>query len=203
MRNAMKIGALTAAATVGLMILAWVVWQASAQTTQGGLGTSPAVSVTGMPPGTEALAVQWVQVAVPGVGVMVAAVAHPSGAGPFPTVLLLHGSHGFAHEYVRLAQDLAEGGLLAMAACWFQGGGGAGARFITPISCPEASPMPNASSPEAMQAARTLPGARPDRIGLFGHSRGGEVALHYTLQVGNVQAAVRGAGHERPEGARL
>lgn len=167
------------------------------QTTQGGLGTSPIVSVAGAPPGTATLAVQWVQVAVPDMGVMLAAVARPSGAGPFPTVLLLHGSHGFAQEYVRLAQDLADGGLLAMAACWFQGGGGAGARFITPISCPEAPPMPNASSPEAMQtvgalvqAARTLLGARPDRIGLFGHSRGGAAALHYILQVGHVQAAV-------------
>ena len=167
------------------------------QTTQGGLGTSPIVSVAGAPPGTETLAVQWVQVAVPDMGVMLAAVTRPSGAGPFPTVLLLHGSHGFAQEYVRLAQDLADGGLLAIAACWFQGGGGAGARFITPISCPEAPPMPNASSPEAMQtvgslvqAARTLPGARPDRIGLIGHSRGGRAALNYILQVGNVQAAV-------------
>src|SRR5262245_14651895 len=108
----MKIGTLTATATVGLMILAWAVWQASAQPTQGGLGTSPIV--VGAPPGTEALAVQWVQVVVLGVGVMLATVAHPSGAGPFPTVLLLHGSHSFAQEYVRLAQDLADGGLLAM-----------------------------------------------------------------------------------------
>jgi dienelactone hydrolase len=130
-------------------------------------------------------------------GVMLAAVAQPSGAGPFPTVLLLHGSHGFAQEYVRLARDLADGGLLAMAACWFQGGGGAGARFITPISCPEAPPMPNASSPEAMQtvgsllqAVCTLPGTRPDQIGLFGHSRGGGAAINYLLQVGNVQAVV-------------
>src|SRR5262245_55629778 len=89
---------------------------AMTQTTQGGLGTSSTVSVAGAPPGTETLAVQWVQVAVPDMGVMLAAVARPSGAGPFPTVLLLHGSHGFAQEYVRLAQDLADGGLLAMAA---------------------------------------------------------------------------------------
>jgi len=57
--------------------------------------------------------------------------------------------------------------------------------------------MPNASSPEAMQtldalvqAARTLLGARPDRIGLFGHSRGGGPILNYILRAGNVQAAV-------------
>jgi len=163
----------------------------------GGLVTAPVVSVASPPPGTETLAVQWVQVAAPGVGIMLAAVARPAGAGPFPTVLLLHGSHGFAQEYVQLAQALAKGGLLAMAACWFQGGRGAGARFITPISGPEAPPMPDASSPEAMrtvgslvQAARTLPGAHPDRIGLFGHSRGGGAALNYSLQVGNVKAVV-------------
>ena len=47
-------------------------------TTQGDLGTSPIVTVAGAPPGTETLAVQWVQVAVPDMGVMLAAVARPS-----------------------------------------------------------------------------------------------------------------------------
>src|SRR5215470_12052868 len=41
-----------------------------------------------------------------------------------------------------------------------------------------------------VQAARTLPGARPDRIGLFGHSRGGGPILSYILGAGNVQAVV-------------
>lgn len=57
--------------------------------------------------------------------------------------------------------------------------------------------MPEASSPEALrtvdalvQAARMLPGARPDQIGLFGHSRGGGAALNYMLQMGDVQAVV-------------
>lgn len=202
----MKKGALAAAAIVGLMILAWPIWQASTQTTQGGLGVAPGVSVVGAPPGTEALPVQWVHVVVPSGGVLLAAVARPSGAGPFPAVLLLHGSHGFAHEYVRLAQDLAEGGLLAIAACWFQGGGGAGSRFITSISCSEAPAMPNPSSPEAMQtvgalvqAARLLPGVHTERIGLFGHSRGGVAALYYLLHVGDVQATVlNSSGYPRP-----
>jgi len=184
--------------TAGLLIaLASPVPQASTQTTQSDLGSQPVVSIAAAPPGTETLAVQWVKVAAPGLGVMPAAVARPRGAGPFPTVVLLHGSHGFAHEYVRLAQDLAGGGVLAVAACWFRGSVGSGARFVTPIGCPEAPPMPNASSPEAMQtldalvqAARTLLGARPDRIGLFGHSRGGGPILNYILRAGNVQAAV-------------
>ena len=195
----MKVRTCAAAPTLGLVILAWPVWQASAQTTQGAPGTSPVVSAVSAPPGTEALGVQWVHVGVPGGRVMLAAVARPSGAGPFPTVLLLHGSHGFAQEYVRLARDLAEGGLLAVAACWFQGGGGRGARFVTAIGGPEAPPMPTASSPASawvqtvqslLQAARTLPGAHPDRIGIFGHSRGGVAALNYLSQEGDVQAVV-------------
>ncbi len=101
-------------------------WQNATQTTRADLGTPPIVSAAEAPAGTETLAVQWVKVAAPGVGVMLAAVARPPGAGPFPVVLLLHGTHGFAQQYVQLAQDLARGGLLAVAACWFSGGSGAG-----------------------------------------------------------------------------
>ena len=182
-------------AAVGMLLA--LASPASSQPVQGGLGVPPVVSSADSPPGAEALTVQWVKVAVPGLGVMPAAVARPRGAGPFPTVVLLHGSHGFAHEYVRLAQDLAEGGVLAVAACWFRGSAGSGARFVTPIECPEAPPMPSASSPEAMQtldalvqAARALPGARSDRMGLFGHSRGGGPIVSYVLGAGNVQAVV-------------
>src|SRR5713226_8878316 len=92
--------------TAGLLIaLASPVPQASTQTTQSDLGSQPVVSIAAAPPGTETLAVQWVKVAAPGLGVMPAAVARPRGAGPFPTVVLLHGSHGFARQYVQLAQD--------------------------------------------------------------------------------------------------
>ena len=157
----------------------------------------PVVSAAEAPAGTESLAVQWASVTAPGLGVMLAAVARPQGAGPFPTLLLLHGSHGFALEYVQLAEAVARNGVLAVAACWFSGGGGAGSRFITPIGCPEASPMAAASGPLALQtvdalvqAASGLSDARPDRIGLFGHSRGGRAALNYILEGGAVQAVI-------------
>jgi hypothetical protein len=117
-------------------------WQRSAQTTHGGMTRPPIVSATDAPAGTEMLAVQWLKVAVPDLGVMLAAVARPSGDGPFPAVLLLHGTHGFAREYVRWAQDLARGGFLAVAACWFSGGGWAGAKFVSPpIPCPDTPPL--------------------------------------------------------------
>jgi dienelactone hydrolase len=84
------------------------------------------------PPGTESLQVQWIEIAVPDQGTMFAAVAKPSGAGPFPAVLVV-------------------GKLLA--------------------------------------AVRSLPDVRRDRIGIFGHSRGGGAALNYVLGASDVQAA--------------
>jgi carboxymethylenebutenolidase len=130
-------------------------------------------------------------------GVMRAAVARPAGTGPFPVVVLFHGSHGWAREYVQLARALADSGVIAVAPCWFAGGGGAGSGFVTPIACPDAPPMPMASSPEAMrtidalvQAARSLPGVKPGAVGLFGHSRGGGVVLNYVLGGARVGAAV-------------
>jgi dipeptidyl aminopeptidase/acylaminoacyl peptidase len=85
--------------------------------------------------------------------------------------------------------------VIAVAACWFSGAVGAGTRFINPIDCPDAPPMPMASDPSArqsvdalVQAVRTLPDVRTNRIGLFGHSRGGGAALNYSLGADNVQA---------------
>jgi dienelactone hydrolase len=189
-------GALAALAM--LLILACPVPPASSESVT---TTAPAVSPAVAPSGAEALAVQWVNVAVPDLGVVLAAVARPPGAGPFPTVIILHGTHGFAHEYVRLARDLAQGGVQAVAACWFRGRTGAGSRFITPIDCPTSPQMPGGSSPEAVRivaalvhAARTLPGADPDQIGLFGHSRGAGAVLTYILDSRSVPAAVLNSG---------
>lgn len=172
-------------------------WAGSNQTTQSSVTAPPIVTAAEPPAGTETLQLQWIKVAGPAKSVMLAAVARPKGKGPFPTVVILHGSHGFALEYVHLAQALAHEGILAVAACWFSGGGGVGASFITSIDCPDAPSRPEASSPVALQtidalvaAVRTLPGANPNRIGLFGHSRGGGAALNYLISTGNVQAAV-------------
>ena len=178
-------------------------WRGSAQTTRVS-NSPPIVSTADAPAGTEKLAVQWLRISVPDLGVMLAAVARPSGPGPFPVVVVLHGTHGFAQEYVRWAQDLARGGFLAVAPCWFSGGSESGSHAVTPpIPCPQLPPLKRDAYPEAVQyidavvtAARALPGARADRLGIVGHSRGGGEALQYLLAIGNVQAAVlHSAGH--------
>lgn len=186
-------------------------WKESTQAIPGGLKTPPIVTATAAPVGTEKLPVKWLEVAVPNLGVLRAAVARPPGTGPFPTVLILHGTHGFAREYVELADDLARGGFLAVAGCWFSGGSEPGTQAVTPpIPCPEIPPLKRDAYPEAVlyidalvQAARALPGARPDRLALVGHSRGGGEALQYLLAIGNVQAAVlHSAGHGYRPAAR-
>jgi dienelactone hydrolase len=110
---------------------------------------------------------------------------------------------------VQLAQDLARGGFLAVAGCWFSGaenpnnprgvtGSGAGVNAVSPpIPCPEVPTLAPGAYEEGLQyidglvqAARALPGARPDRFALVGHSRGGGASLQYVLAIGNVQAVI-------------
>lgn len=134
-------------------------------------------------------AISWMTLATDS-GLVRVAVARPSGQGPFPAVLILHGTHGFANEYVELAADLAEEGILSFAACWFEGGAGAGQRFMSRVACEGGPRFVDAPGSDRFRLSRiaidTLAkvlGARPDVRGLaaFGHSRGGGAALDYAL----------------------
>ena len=182
--------------TVGTLVSP--AWQGPTQTKSAGLKRPPIVTATEAPAGTERFPVKWVRVAMPDLGVMRAAIAQPSGTGPFPAVVVLHGTHGFARQYVEWANDLARGGFIAVAACWFSRSGGAGANEVTPpIPCPEIPPLGSGEYPEAVQfvdalvqATRTLPGARADRLAIVGHSRGAGATQQYFLAGGYVQAAV-------------
>lgn len=157
------------------------------------------------PVGTDTITgVEWMRVAVPGGGALSAAVARPVGVGPHPVLVILHGTHGFAREYVGLARDLArEAGVIAIAACWFAGRRGAGVERVTPIECPEAPPIPSTGmTPEALVvvdalvgAARALPGVRPDRVALLGHSRGAVAAVHYAIERGSAGRGAREGLH--------
>lgn len=150
------------------------------------------------PPGTEPLGVEWRSIQTSDAGTVLLAVARPTGDGPFPAVVIFHGSHGFAREYVELAKELSRGGVVAVAACWFAPGSGPGTRYVSPLPCPEATPPSSAPlSERATQtvesivlAVRALPGVNSDQIALFGHSRGGGAAWNFVLQGGDAQAII-------------
>ena len=151
------------------------------------------MTATEAPAGTETLPVKWIRVSVPDLGVMRAAVARPSGTGSFPAVLVLHGTHGFARQSVEWASDLARAGFIAVAACWFSGGGGAAVNEVTPIPCPEIPPLGAGDYMEAVQvvdalvkATRGISGVRADRIAIVGLPRR------------RSDAAVSAGGWERP-----
>jgi dienelactone hydrolase len=170
---------------------------------------TPAASPTSAalaPTGAEDMAAEWIGIRHNDHTIL-AAVARPDGRGPFPVVVVMHGSHGFAREYVRLAHDLSRGGVIAVAPCWFAGGVGEGRRFVTPVACPDAPPNTGpGDSPEAreivhsiVKAVRNLDGASPRRVGLFGHSRGGGASLHYVLTYDDVEAVAANSAGYPPE----
>lgn len=146
-----------------------------------------------------------------GLGRMQAAVFRPRGRGPFPAVLLLHGTHGYAQEYVALAETLARSGVIAMAGCWFEGRRGAGVRFVTPIECPGAPPFMDGDDPRALavidallDALRAQDGVRAERVFLFGHSRGAAAALNYAARrADRVRGIVLNSGPYPPEFVEL
>jgi dienelactone hydrolase len=151
--------------------------------------------------GTADLSVQWVQLQTADIGPIPIAIARPTGKGPFPTVIILHGSHGFAREYVQLARSFASEGVLAFAPCWFTGGGGAGAQFVTPIPCTGPPAIAAAASPASQKTIKALvaevcalPDVKQGGIALFGHSLGAGAALNYAFGTGNVAAAVLDSG---------
>jgi carboxymethylenebutenolidase len=172
----------------------------------------PTVSQTSA--ATASDSVSWLQVRTDS-GVILAAVARPSGLGPFPTLIILHGTHGFAEEYVQLARDLARHGVIGVAACWFGGHYGAGTRYITPLECPGAPPFVDVPGLERfrlarqsltalVEAVRTRPDVQRERVAIFGHSRGGGAALDFVLQHrGTVKAAIlNSAGYPAEVAAR-
>lgn len=153
----------------------------------------------GPPIGTEPLGADWIELEIPGWGSTVAAISRPDGEGPFPLVLIFHGSAGLTVPFVRWTQEIARAGFVAIAPCWFSGRTGQPASL--PIDCPEARPIPPGTSPAAFRSvavlvatARTLPDVQADRVGLVGHSRGATAALTYASVGGGLRVLAANSG---------
>lgn len=157
---------------------------------------------------------QWVAIPMPSGRVSRAAVFRPPGPGPFPVVLVLHGTEGFKTKHVQFAKDLASSGLITVAVCWYAGNyaGAPGNRQNPPltdapdgIACPDGPDFAAPSTPAVVQrlqmlvaAVQSLPAARSDRVGLFGHSRGSVAALVIAATTPEIRAVVAAAGYPDP-----
>lgn len=152
------------------------------------------------PSGSEALGASWYNVAAPNGRLMLTAVFDPRSdpSRPSPAIVLLHGSHGFAQEYVVLAQQLAQQtGYVTAAGCWFAGAH-QDASDITPIPCPQGPDFVGATS-DAWPVVDALDGAISRYSGggpiiLFGHSRGAEVAAQMASSGYSFQAVILNSG---------
>jgi dienelactone hydrolase len=108
------------------------------------------------------------------------AVFRPPGPRPLPVVVLLHGSGGLSPSILSVADEVSRAGFLVVAGCWQAAEAPTEGNRI----CAEATPMERwVADPaahcgkELIALAGTLPGARADRVGLLGISRGGHAAL--------------------------
>ena len=143
-------------------------------------------SETAAPPGVDVPGAQWLK--IEGAGgrsnsVQIAAVLRPSGPGPFPLVVWLHGGGpGFVSSEVSAATHLPPGGFVVLAGCWTVSSAEPATR--DGISVPRGPCLQNyGSADEATQAlvevGQQLPGVKKGAIGLFGVSVGGPQAIRY------------------------
>ena len=183
--------------------------------------TPPAVgswTTTAAPSGIASSSAEWIAVAAPDGKTILANVIRPSGAGPFPVAVLLHGQSGFSTDFLELGREIADAGNVVLVGCWFAGNydGASDPDAPTPVTLPDGIPCPDGPTLKAVTSAaavddvaalvvatRTLSGVRSDRVALVGNSRGSIVALLTdALSTQSIQAVVA-IGGAPPGGALL
>lgn len=157
--------------------------------------TTPAVgswTAAEAPPGARASADEWIAIAAPDGRTILASVSRPTGDGPFPALVILHGQSGFSDTYVGLGQEFASRGFVTVVGCWFAGNYDGSAGHEDPpavtladgLACPDGPPLqpitstaPIADVAAILTATRSLSGVDATRVGLMGNSRGAIVGL--------------------------
>lgn len=137
---------------------------------------------TGAPAGGE-----WIAIDARDGRPLVAVVYRPSGAGPAPVAVALHGDGGLRERFLSLPHWLADEGFLTVVPCWSSSSWAvAGASPV--VSCAADAPLRNSVAATVediraiIDAARTLSGARTDRLVLVGHSLGAMAALLTSME---------------------
>ena len=154
------------------------------------------------PPGVNVAGAHWIKIRGAG-GVatneQVAAVFRPSGPGPFPLVIELHGSGGLKDVDVLWAARLAKAGFVALAGCWQQSAVPPD-RFqfyeltVRFIACPTLQASDIDAIAALIEAGKRQPSVRSDAIALYGMSAGGGAALEVLASRSDIRAAVIDSG---------
>ncbi len=143
---------------------------------------------------------QWIDVEGAAGAKLRAAILRPSGDGPFPIVLLLHGASGLSDDYLAWGPELSRAGFLVVAGCFARGGSVQGEN-----PCPDAPLLVQTFAVRnvaaTIEAAARLPGVQRDRVGLVGWSWGGAAAIVVASSGVGVQAVVSISGG--PYGTRV
>ena len=156
------------------------------------------VTDTAPPPGVNVLGAHWIKIR--GAGGLadseqIAAVFRPSGQGPFPLVIELHGSAGLKDVDVQFAAKLGAAGFVAVAGCWEESSVPPNTfQFydltVTFIACPKMAATESDAIAALIAAGRKQPGVRTDAVGLYGMSAGAEAALTAIAARSDIRAAV-------------
>lgn len=114
----------------------------------------------------------------------------PDGDGPFPMMVVLHGSDGFKPNHQAIAEKLAAEGMAAYAPTWF---GGDPAR-------PHWDSLKKPDIPAGIEDFIQQAPVDPHRSGVIGFSRGGGLALIVASWLSTVKAVVNYFGLTAWEG---
>lgn len=160
------------------------------------------VSESTPPPGIDMPGAQWIKIRGAG-GVatneQVAAVFRPSGQGPFPLVIELHGSRGLKNVDIDWAARLGQAGFVALAGCWHPS-------TVPPdtfqffeitvrfIACPKLQATEVDAIAALITAGQKQEGVRSDAVGIYGMSAGGAAALNVLASRSDIRAAVVDSG---------
>jgi dienelactone hydrolase len=168
-------------------------------------GHSPAASTTSgitwsqtaAPEGIHVPGAEWLKIEGAGgttANVQLAAVFRPNGPGPFPLVVLFHGSNGLTDRLVSIAAQLTAGSFIVLVGCWQHTDPGSfvddqGVSYQQ-IPCLQANARDLDATQALIEVGQQLPGVKKPATGLFGVSAGGGLVLQYAATASDVGAIV-------------
>ena len=166
--------------------------------------SKPGNVVAGESPFSDYKDAEWVRLEGSNGQKFLTAILRPKGDGPFPVVVVLHGGDGLDRGYMSVARNVSEAGFLVVVGCWFHALGFPGPCFEATPENDVATDPANNSGKELIVFARTLQGARADRVEIYGFTRGGVAALWAASTGADVQAVVVDApAHVLPGGYKV